>query len=97
MGARGPPRAIASVLTWDRNISDKVRRLDNYATARAWDLEEAGDIDTLAGNLRRALSRFVLCYVFRKGYRECGYGLLIALIAGLHPLLAHLKARYEND
>jgi hypothetical protein len=35
--------------------------------------------------------------VARRGYREGGWGLLIALCAGLFPLLAHLKARLEPD
>jgi hypothetical protein len=33
----------------------------------------------------------------RRGYREGGYGLLIALFAGLYPLLSHLKARLEKE
>ncbi len=81
----------------DRDISDMIRRLDSYATARARDLVEAGDIGTFANNLRRFVSRFIKCYFFRKGYREGGYGLLIALFAGLFPLLAYLKAHYEAD
>ncbi|MGY8994660.1 MAG: glycosyltransferase family 2 protein, partial [Rhodospirillales bacterium] len=81
----------------DRDISDMVHRLDSYASARARDLREAGEVGTLPNNVRRFFSRFFKCYVMRKGYREGGYGLLIALFAGLYPLLAHLKARYEKD
>ena len=80
----------------DRDISDMIRRLDNYATARAQDLRESGDIGGIPGNIRRFFSRFIKCYFFRKGYREGGYGLLIALCAGLYPLLSHLKARLED-
>lgn len=81
----------------DRNISDMIRRLDSYSTARAKDLRESGEIGSLANNIRRLFSRFFKCYVLRKGYRESGYGLLIALFAGLYPLLSHLKARLESD
>jgi glycosyltransferase involved in cell wall biosynthesis len=81
----------------DRNISDMVRRLDSYATARARDLRESGDVGTFRRNLRRLVSRFIKCYFFRKGYREGGYGFLIALFAGLFPLLAYLKATLEKD
>ncbi|MDP6787756.1 MAG: glycosyltransferase family 2 protein [Rhodospirillales bacterium] len=81
----------------DRNISDMIRRLDSYSTARARDLRDAGEIGTLARNLRRLISRFFKCYVSRKGYREGGYGLLIAIFAGLYPLLSHLKAKLEED
>ena len=74
-----------------------VRRLDNYSTARAQDLRESGEIGGFAGNVRRFFSRFFKCYVLRKGYREGGYGFLIALFAGLYPLLSHLKAKLESD
>ncbi|CCQ73898.1 glycosyltransferase family 2 protein [Magnetospira sp. QH-2] len=80
----------------DRDISDMVRRLDAYATARAKDLRDSGDIGSTANNVRRLFSRFFKCYVRRKGYKEGGYGLIIALFAGLYPLLAHLKAKLED-
>ena len=80
----------------DRNISDMIRRLDAYSTARAKDLRDAGEIGTLPRNLVRLLSRFFKCYVRRKGFREGGYGFLVALCAGLYPVLSHLKARLED-
>jgi glycosyltransferase involved in cell wall biosynthesis len=81
----------------DRNISDMIRRLDNYSTARARDLRESGDIGSMPSNVRRLFSRFFKCYVRRKGYREGGYGFLIAVFAGLFPILSHIKAKLEND
>jgi hypothetical protein len=42
-------------------------------------------------------SRFGKCYLSRKGYREGAYGFLIALMAGLYPILSHLKARLESE
>ena len=80
----------------DRDISDMIRRLDAYSSARARDLRESGELGTLRANLRRLFSRFFKCYVMRKGYREGGHGLLVALFAGLYPLLSHLKARLED-
>ena len=81
----------------DRDISDMIRRLDRYSTLRARDLRESGNVGSLAGNLRRLCSRFLKCYVLRKGYREGAYGFLIALFAGLYPVLSYLKARLEKD
>lgn len=81
----------------DRDISGLIRKLDSYSTARARDLRESGDIGGFAANVRRIFSRFWKCYVTRKGYREGGYGFLIALLAGLFPLLSYLKARYEDE
>lgn len=81
----------------DRDISDMIKRLDSYSTARARDLRESGNIGSLANNVRRFFSRFIKCYFFRKGYREQGYGLLIAIFAGLFPLLSYIKAVSEED
>ncbi|NVK20649.1 MAG: glycosyltransferase family 2 protein [Methylocystaceae bacterium] len=81
----------------DRNISDMIRRLDSYSTARAKDLRESGKVGSFANNLRRLFSRFFKCYVSRKGYKEGGYGFLIALFAGLFPLLSYLKATLEKE
>jgi glycosyltransferase involved in cell wall biosynthesis len=77
----------------DRDISDMLARLDRYTTARAADLRERNQIGSFPDNVRRMFSRFLTCYVGRKGYREGRYGFLIALMAGLYPLLSHLKAR----
>lgn len=96
-GTKGPRLANAFIHHVDRDISDMLRRLDRYSSARAADLLERGDIGTLGGNLRRFLSRFWKCFVSRRGYREGGWGLLIALCAGLYPLLSHLKARLEPE
>jgi len=81
----------------DRNISDMIRRLDRYTTARAADLRESGKLDGFGHNVRRIFSRFWKCYVARKGYREGQYGFLIALMAGLYPILSYLKANLEKD
>ncbi len=81
----------------DRNNSDMLARLDRYTTARARDLRASGDIGSYFHNVRRLFSRFYKCYVSHKGYREGPYGLLIALMAGLYPLISYLKARLEKD
>jgi glycosyltransferase involved in cell wall biosynthesis len=81
----------------DRDLSDMIQRLDRYSTARARDLRESGDIGSFRHNLRRILSRFWKCYVSRKGYREGPYGFMIALCAGLYPILSYLKARLDPE
>ncbi len=95
----GPRRWLSTPIRHnvDRDISDMLLRLDRYTTARAADLRASGDIGNLASNIRRMFSRFTKCYLSRKGYREGAYGFLIALMAGLYPILAHLKARLEKD
>ncbi|ARJ66592.1 glycosyl transferase [Magnetospirillum sp. ME-1] len=82
----------------DKNISDMIRRLDSYSSAKARDLRDKGETwGSTASNLRRLVSRFFKCYVRRGGWREGGYGLIIAICAGLYPLLSHFKAKYEKE
>lgn len=100
-GTRGPRLQNPLRHYVDRDISDMIHRLDRYASARARDLRDKrqrneGRRETFATNLRRLFSRFFKCYVLRKGYREGGYGFLIALFAGLYPLLSYLKATLED-
>jgi len=81
----------------DRNISDMIKRLDSYSTARAADLRGSGNIGSFSNNIRRLLSRFFRCYFGRKGYKEGGIGFLIAVFAGLFPVISYLKAKYEDN
>jgi glycosyltransferase involved in cell wall biosynthesis len=81
----------------DRDISGLIRKLDSYSTAHAQDLRASGDIGSFGHNIRRIFSRFYKCYVARRGYREGPYGFLIALLAGMYPILSYLKARLEDD
>ena len=94
-GVQGPRLEARLDHYVDRNISDMIVRLDRYSSARALDLRDKGNIGSLAPNARRLVTRFFKCYVLRKGYREGAFGFLIALLAGLYPLLSYLKARYD--
>ena len=72
-----------------------IQRLDRYTHQRALDLVERGQVGGVAENAFRGFRRFLKCYISRKGYREGGWGVLIALMAGLYPLLSTLRARLE--
>lgn len=96
---RGPERTLTHRIVHyvDRDISDMIRRLDSYSTAKARDLRDRPDGVGYARNIRRIFSRFFKCYVRRKGYREGKYGFLIALMASLYPILSYLKANLEDE
>lgn len=81
----------------DANISDMLRRLDRYTSARARDMRANGTTETFGRNLRRLFTRFFKCYVRRKGYKEGYWGFLVALMAALWPMLAWLKYRLEDE
>lgn len=97
-GRKGPMLQSRLQHYVDKNISDMIRRLDSYSTAKARDLRDRGETwGSTASNIRRLVSRFFKCYVRRGGYKEGGYGLIIAICAGLYPLLSHFKAKYEKE
>jgi glycosyltransferase involved in cell wall biosynthesis len=77
----------------DDDIADMVQRLNRYTALRGQDLADSGKIKSLWDDLFRGLRRFYKCYVSRKGYKEGDLGFLIAIMAGLYPLLSNLKAR----
>lgn len=81
----------------DRDISDMIRRLDRYTSARAADMRTSGSTESFGRNFRRLFTRFFKCYVRRKGYKEGYYGFLIAFFAAIWPLIAWLKFRLEKD
>jgi glycosyltransferase involved in cell wall biosynthesis len=77
----------------DDDIADMVQRLNRYTALRGQDLADSGKIKSLWDDLFRGVRRFFKCYVSRKGYKEGDLGFLIAVMAGLYPLLSNLKAR----
>ncbi len=96
---QGPERRLKAAMHHhvDRDLADMVARLQHYTDAHAADLRESGaHLPPLIWTLRRALSRFLKCYVSRRGYREGRLGFAIALMAALYPLLSHLKAERDG-
>lgn len=81
----------------DASISDMLRRLDRYTSARANDMRANGTTETFGRNFRRLFTRFFKCYVRRKGYKEGYWGFLVALMAALWPMLAWLKYKLEDE
>jgi glycosyltransferase involved in cell wall biosynthesis len=77
----------------DDNIEDMYQRLIRYTTLRGQDLAESGKIKGLWDDGFRGIRRFFKCYLSRKGYREGDLGFLIAVMAGLYPLLSNFRAR----
>lgn len=81
----------------DRDMADMLARLQRYSDARAADLRASGaPLPPLIWTLRRSASRFLKCYVSRRGYREGRWGFAIALMAALFPLISHLKAELDG-
>jgi len=96
---QGPKRWLTEPLRHDvdRDFSDMLARLQRYTDARAADLRASDKpLPAFWWVLRRSISRFLKCYISRKGYREGRWGFAIALMAALFPLIAHLKVELDG-
>jgi glycosyltransferase involved in cell wall biosynthesis len=79
------------------DFSEMLRRLDRYTTFRAKDLVDKNEVMSPANAFRKFLSRFYKVYFRLSAYKEGGYGFMIALCAGLYPLISNIKAIYEEQ
>lgn len=94
-GVRGPMLQAPLRHDVDDDISDMLARLDRYTALHAQDLADEGRVGGAWDNLFRGMRRFWKCYVRYQGWREGGWGFLIALMAGLYPVLSVLRAQLE--
>jgi hypothetical protein len=74
-----------------------VARVNRYTDLAALDAIEAEKVPSLAASLRRVFSRAWKSYVARKGYREGSWGVALAFLAAIYPLLVHLKAATRKE
>jgi glycosyltransferase involved in cell wall biosynthesis len=81
----------------DKDINDMIDRLKRYSDWVAADMVESGTIMPMRTAIRKGFTRFYKSYLSRKGYKEGQYGFLLALMAGLFPILSTLKASLENQ
>ncbi len=95
-GRRGPDHETGIHHNFVKDISGLMNRFNRNTSLRAGDLQQR-EVQTRTRTMaRKAVSRFWKCFVARKGYREGGVGLVIAILCALYPLVAHLKAEELN-
>jgi glycosyltransferase involved in cell wall biosynthesis len=90
---KGPRRELKETMDHFvyRDVSDMIRRLDRYTDLAALDALEQQKLPRLAPSLRRIFNRAWKSYVARRGYREGAWGVALALMSALYPILIYLK------
>lgn len=76
-----------------RDVSDLVESFNRSTALKAEDLADACDPGRLAPAVVGGLGAFCKSYLVRAGWREGGVGLFLALLAAVHPVASHLKAK----
>ena len=96
-GAFGPDLKNPLDHYFVENISGLIKKFDNWTYLKSLDLIDQNKKDTLRRNIRRIFTRFIKNYYKRKGYKEGKIGFLIALFAGLFPIVSFLRAELKKD
>lgn len=78
----------------DEDIADLMVRFNRYTNWRANDMISKGKVKGGIFKLVFGFKvRFLKAFFSKKGYKEGGLGFLLAILAGLYPLVSYLKAK----
>jgi len=78
------------------NISDLLKRFNRNTSFNAIDLVEQNHKLEKLFSIRKVVSRFLKCYVARKGFLSGNEGLTISLLSAIYPLVSAMKAKYDQ-
>ena len=77
------------------NISDLLKRFNRNTSFNAIDLVEQNYKLEKLFSIRKVVSRFLKCYIARKGFL-CGKdGFTISLLSAIYPFVSAMKAKYD--
>ena len=79
------------------NISDLLKRFNRNTSFNAIDLVEQNYKIEKLFSLRKVVSRFLKCYIARKGFLSGKEGLTISLLSAIYPFVSAMKAKYDQD
>ena len=79
------------------NISDLVKRFNRNTSFNAIDLVEQNIKLEKLFSIRKLVSRFLKCYILRKGFLSGKEGLTISLLSAIYPFVSAIKAKYDQD
>ncbi len=78
----------------DEDVADLINRFNRYTNWRASDIIRSNKIHSSCFKiLSDFFYRFFKSFVIKRGYKERGLGFLIAVLAGLYPLVSTIKAK----
>lgn len=75
-----------------RDVGALMERLNRLTALRAEDLADTGRPTRLTSGMLAGVATFLHGYIGRGGWREGRLGLLIALLSGLLPIIARMRA-----
>ena len=79
------------------NISDLLKRFNRNTSLNAIDLVEQNYQLEKLFSFRKVVSRFLKCYIARKGFLSGKEGLTISLLSAIYPFVSAMKAKYDKN
>ncbi len=91
--ARGPVGRCAHALEHYsyESIGDHLQRMHHYSTLIARDKFERGERSSPLWAIGKAVTKFLITYVYRAGFLDGRAGLVIAVLAGYYNFLKYIK------
>ena len=92
-GRKGPKLKNFINHYMSKDISDLIIRFDRNTTLSAIDLNENKKNLKKFFSKRKILSRFIKCFIVRKGFKKLGIGFLISFLSSIYPFVSAIKAK----
>ena len=77
------------------NISDLIKRFNRNTTFYAMDLVENNQNLDKFFSIRKFFSRFLKCYISRKGFLSGKEGLIICILSAIYPFISAMKVKID--
>ncbi len=77
------------------NISDLIKRFNRNTTFNAMDLIENNQNLDKFFSIRKLFSRFLKCYISRKGFLSGKEGLIICILNAIYPFISAMKVKID--
>lgn len=96
-GKRGPKLSDPLLHFMSQNLSELLDRFNRNTSLQADDLAVQNKSLNKFLSLRKVLSRFLKCYLVRKGFRSGSIGFLIAVLSALYPFVSAKKSIIKKE
>tara|TARA_B100000242_G_C43018596_1_gene473879 strand:+ start:374 stop:1132 length:759 start_codon:yes stop_codon:yes gene_type:complete len=80
-----------------KNIFELINRFNRNTSLHAEDLFDQKTNLKKNFSKRKILSRFIKCFLIRRGFKNGGIGLLVALLCSFYPYVSGLKTKWLFD
>ena len=79
-----------------KSLSDLILRFNRNTSLYAQDLKSKKINLIKLFSMRKIFSRFIKSFLFKKGYKAGGQGILISILCSIYPFISAIKSKYDD-